>query len=112
MRKRIKPSHQWVISLAALLALFALLAGQERVHERVEVIYQEILVRVFDGGKPVPGLRTEDFVLHEEGRPVKVAYCRELRRSLACPEVDAGITAAKPKPRLFLFMFWLNEESR
>ncbi|MCJ7524618.1 MAG: hypothetical protein MUP71_05260 [Candidatus Aminicenantes bacterium] len=112
MRKRIKPSHQWVILLAALLALFALLAGQVHVHERVEVIYQEILVRVFDGGKPVPGLRNEDFVLHEEGRPVKVAYCRELRRSLARPEVDAGITAAKPKPRLFLFMFWLNEESR
>ena len=112
MKKGIKPSHQWIILLAALLSLCALLAGQERVHERVEVVYQEILVRVFDGGKPVPGLRAEDFVLHEEGRPVKVAYCRELRRSLARLEVDAGVAATNPKPRLFLFMFWLNEESR
>ena len=112
MKKGIKPSHQWIILLAALLALFTLLAGQERVHERVEVIYQEILVRVFDGSRPVPGLRAGDFTLYEDSKPVKVAYCRELRRSLARPEVDAGITAAKPKPRLFLFMFWLNEESR
>ena len=107
-----KPSHRWFILPAVLLALFPLLAGQERIHKRVEVIYQEILVRVFDGGKPVPGLRAEDFVLHEEGQPVKVAYCRELRRSLARPEVDAGVTVAKPKPRLFLFMLWFNEESR
>jgi hypothetical protein len=67
---------------------------------------------VFDGGKPVPGLKAGDFTLYEDGKPVKVNYCRELRRSLARPEVDAGVTAAKPKPRLFLFMFWLNEESR
>jgi len=112
MKKRLRSRQQWVISLAALLPLFVLLPGQERVHERIEVIYREILVRVFDGEKPVPGLRAEDFVLYEEGRPAKVAYCRELRRSLARPEVDAGVAAAKPKPRLFLFMFWLNEESR
>jgi hypothetical protein len=107
-----KPSHRWFILPAGLLALFALLAGQEWVHERVEVIYQEILVRVFDGDQPVPGLRAEDFILKEDGRPVKVAYCRQLRRSLTRPEVDAVVMAAKPKPRLFLFMFWLNEESR
>jgi len=99
--------------LLLLLFLLAPLPGQERVHERVEVIYQEILVRVFDGGRPVPGLRAGDFTLQEEGRPARVAYCRELRRSLARPEAEPG-GAASPlaKPRLFLFMFWLNETSR
>ena len=112
MRKGIQPSRQRVILVAALLALFPLLAGQERIHKRIEVIYQEILARVFDGGKPVAGLKAGDFTLYEEGRPATVSYCRELRRSLARPEVDAGAAAAKPKPRLFLFMLWFNEESR
>ncbi|MBN2345300.1 MAG: hypothetical protein JXO51_02845 [Candidatus Aminicenantes bacterium] len=99
--------------LLMLPCLFPLLAGQERVHERIEVIYQEILVRVFDGGRPITGLKAGDFLLYEDGRPVKVAYCRELRRSLAQPENEPGTPAeAKARPRLFLFMLWFNEESR
>ncbi len=101
--------------LFMLLSLFALLAGQERIHERVEVIYQEILVRVFAGSRPVPGLQAGDFTLYEDGQPVKVSYCRELRRSLARPETEpagAPPRSDAAKPRLFLFMFWQNEESR
>ncbi len=112
------PAITWRRAFTALvLSIFLLplvLSAQERVHERVEVIYQEILVRVFDGTKAVPGLKAGDFALYEDGRPVKVSYCRELRRSLARPEIEpAGVPAAeKAKPRLFLFMLWFNEESR
>ncbi|MBU4267298.1 MAG: hypothetical protein KJ808_00370 [Acidobacteria bacterium] len=87
--------------------------GQEQVHERIEVINQEILVRVFSGGKPVAGLNAGDFTLFEDGKKIKINYCRQLRRSLAAKEVPATApqTAASRK-RLFLFMLWFNEESR
>ena len=104
-----------ILPFLFICSLCHVLTGQERVHERVEVIYQEILVRVFANGKPVPGLTAEDFVLHEEGQPVKVSYCRELRRSLGSPETEPDGASAQPaaaRPRLFLFMFWQNEESR
>jgi len=89
--------------------------GQERIHHHVEVVYQEILVRVFDGERPVPGLQAADFTLYEQGRRVPIAHCREVRRSLANPASEPRIAphgAAQPKPRLFLFMLWLDEESR
>jgi len=87
--------------------------GQEQVHERIEVINQEILVRVFSGGKPVAGLNAGDFTLFEDGKKIKINYCRQLRRSLAAKEVPetAPQTTASRK-RLFLFMLWFNEESR
>ncbi|MCJ7525278.1 MAG: hypothetical protein MUP71_08660, partial [Candidatus Aminicenantes bacterium] len=87
--------------------------GQEQVHERIEVINQEILVRVFSGGKPVAGLHAGDFTLFEDGKKIKINYCRQLRRSLAGKEDPAAApqTAASRK-RLFLFMLWFNEESR
>ena len=87
--------------------------GQEQIHERIEVINQEILVRVFSGRKPVVGLNAGDFTLFEDGKKIKINYCRELRRSLAQPEGPAGVsTAVASRPRLFLFMLWFNEESR
>ena len=109
------PAVQAILPFLFIGSLCQGLAGQERVHERVEVIYQEILVRVFAGGKPVPGLRAEDFTLYEDGKPVKLSYCRELRRSLARPEVEPDRAPERPdaaRPRLFLFMFWQNEASR
>jgi len=95
--------------LWANIALF----GQEQVHERIEVINQEILVRVFSGRKLVAGLNATDFTLFEDGKKTKINYCRQLRRSLAGKEIPATApqTAASRK-RLFLFMLWFNEESR
>ncbi|MFH2107998.1 MAG: hypothetical protein ABII93_04955 [Chrysiogenia bacterium] len=87
--------------------------GQEQVHERIEVINQEILVRVFSGGKPVAGLHAGDFTLYEDGKKTKINYCRELRRSLAGKEGPAAAPQiAASRKRLFLFMLWFNEESR
>jgi hypothetical protein len=102
------------LSCLLLTASLALLAhSQERIYEHVEVINQEVLVRVFLGGKPVPGLKLEDFVLFENGQKIKINYCRERRRSMAGDEAPAtsGPAAAR-RERLFLFMLWFNEESR
>ncbi len=87
--------------------------GQEQIYERVEVVNQEILVRVFSGREPVSGLESADFTLFEDGHKVKINYCRELKRSLAGKEVPA--TSAQTdanRQRLFLFMLWFNEESK
>jgi hypothetical protein len=82
------------------------------IHERIEVIYQEILVRAFSGSQPVPGLKAGDFTLFENGKKVEIAHCRELRRSLAAqPPSTAARPAEASRPRLFLFMLWFNEES-
>jgi hypothetical protein len=101
---------------ALTLLLFMLscagLFSQEVIHERIEVIYQEILVRAFSGSKPVPGLKAGDFTLFENGRKVEIAHCRELRRSLASqPPPTAALPAEASRPRLFLFMLWFNEEN-
>ncbi len=89
-----------------------ILFGQEVIHERIEVVNQEILVRVFSGREPVAGLKGEDFTLYEDGKKVKINYCRELRRSLAVqPQPTAALPAEASRPRLFLFMLWFNEES-
>ena len=90
----------------------ASLFGQEVIHERIEVAYQEILVRAFSGSQPVPGLKAGDFTLFENGKKVEIAHCRELRRSLAAqPPSTAALPAGASRPRLFLFMLWFNEES-
>ncbi|MBN2346042.1 MAG: hypothetical protein JXO51_06595 [Candidatus Aminicenantes bacterium] len=97
--------------LAAIGSL--VLSSQEKVHERVEVVYQEILARVFKGDRLVPGLKAEDFALFEDGKSMAIAHCQELRRSLASPEVPVGAAAApSARGRLFVFLLWLDEESR
>ncbi len=107
-------------ALAAFLCLAIMIntgipAGQDEVLERVEVMNREVVVRVFDGGEPVSGLTRDDFSLTENGTPVAVTSCRQVKRALAPPPEIAQTTAgaAIPKrPRLFLFLLWWNEESR
>ena len=95
------------------VSLAGLLPGQEKIYEHVEVVNQEILVRVFSGGTPVSGLKLEDFELYENGKKLDINYCRELKRSMAGAEVPATAgPAVSGRQRLFLFMLWFNEESR
>ena len=98
----------------AFIFLFTGLAGQEDVVEEVRVVNREVVVRVFDGGEPVPGLTRADFTLRENGEPTVITSCRQVRRSLApaqgVPETAETFTEMKP-PRLFLFLLWWNEES-
>ena len=102
-----------VLTFALVTAVALLLSSQEQVHEHIEVVQQEIVVRVFSGSNPVSGLTAGDFSLYEDGKQVKIGYCREQRRSLTRPEIPVGTAAAASgQRRLFLFMIWLDEESQ
>ena len=97
------------------ILLLAGLPGQDEVVERMDVVNREVVVRVFDGGEPVVGLIRADFTLTENGKPVVITSCHEVRRSLA-PELRHNETEEpaleKQRPRLFLFLLWWNEESK
>jgi hypothetical protein len=106
-----------LIPLVLVVAVcLSLLVGQDDVLERVEVVNREVVVRVFDGGEPVSGLTRKDFFLNENGEPVTITSCREVRRALApaeSPATEAGKpVSGKKRGRLFLFLLWWNEESR
>ncbi len=86
--------------------------GQEKIHERIGVVNQEILVRVFSGREPVAGLSAKNFMLYEDGGKVEITSCRQLRRSLAGEKKPAASTpSGAARQRLFLFMLWFNEKS-
>jgi len=97
-----------------LISLMYILSGQDEVVERVEVVNREVVVRVFDGGKPVPGLKRGDFTLMENGKPVTITSCRMERRSLALAEPEGTLEASlkQKRGRLFLFLLWWNEENK
>ncbi len=103
----------WVIAplLMAIPGLFA----QDPVVERVQVTQREVVVRVFDGKKPVAGLTLKDFALYENGRRLPITSLRELHRSLmplpAPPQPEAGTGVLPRRGRLFLFLLWWNEQS-
>jgi hypothetical protein len=87
--------------------------GQKQIYERIEVVNQEILVRVFSGHEPVSGLAAGNFILYEDGQRVEITSCRQVRRSLAgMPEPAKATGPDEGRRRLFLFMLWFNEESK
>jgi len=111
-----KPGSGIIRILAALLMILPLSsAAQEKVVEKVQVTNREVVVRVFDGKKPVSGLTEKDFLLLEDGKERTITSCRELHRAMAAAESspkDPGVAYAAPrKGRLFLFLLWWNEKS-
>ncbi len=77
---------------------------QERIVERVEVTNVVVAVRVFYKGKPVKGLKKEDFKLFENGKEkdIRVFFQRTQKIS---PTDDVPAAAGSKKPRLFLLTF-------
>ena len=85
MKKILYAFTGMIMSFSLATAVSLLLSSQEQVHEHIEVLQQEIVVRVLSGSKPVSGLTIGDFSLYEDGKQVKIGYCREQRRSLTRP---------------------------
>jgi VWFA-related protein len=105
-------------ALCALLVLAALLgaAPQQRppaatFRSRISVV--PVDVRVIDAdGKPIAGLRAEDFTILEDGKPQEVRHFSEYQLTAEQPEPGAapairgapGAEVAPPKQRVFLFV--------
>jgi len=115
MRRKPLKFQLFLAGLSISILLFTGLPGQDEVVERVEVVNREVVVRVFAGGEPLPGLTRKDFTLMENGKPAVITSCREVRRALApMPGLEQSPekSATARRSRLFLFLLWWNEESR
>jgi hypothetical protein len=55
-------------------------AQEDRIIERVEVTNVAVAVRVFHRGKPVKGLKKEDFKLFENGKKKEIRVFFETRK--------------------------------
>ncbi len=114
---------------AALLAIFilvcllhpALLPARQEDHkplkEFVEVTNVEVIVRAVQDGKPVPGLKAEDFSILENGKNVRITSFTEFRQKIGRNAEALEQTAGKPeaalytpsaKKRLFILYFWVT----
>jgi hypothetical protein len=89
--------------------------AQDKVKEYIRVVNVELIVRVFDQGKLVSGLRKSDFRLSEDGQALKINGFNEFHRTMA-PAPDTAVSGpvaatvqVTTKPRLFILYFWLFE---
>ncbi len=89
--------------------------GQQEIErEYVQVLNIEMLVRVMKDGRPLAGLKKEEFSLFENGRKQDINGFIEVHRSITPTETkaEAKIEEKKESPgRLFLLFFWINEPS-
>jgi len=65
MRGKPRKFYLCLLGVSLSILLLSGLPGQDEVVERVEVVKREVVVRVFDGGEPVPGLTRKDFTLRD-----------------------------------------------
>jgi hypothetical protein len=79
---------------------------QDAIVEEVNVVNVLVPVRVFDKGKPVQGLKKEDFQLYEDGDLQKIntfqSFSRQINKHASDIEAIRGI---KPAPRFFVLIF-------
>jgi hypothetical protein len=97
------------ILVLALLPLFASADydPQESILEKVEVTNIRIPVRVFHKGKPVQGLKKEDFKLFVNGKEREIRAFYETSKKITMADAAAG--AKNTNPRLFLLMFNISD---
>jgi hypothetical protein len=69
----------------------------KKIIEEIDVTHVEVPVRVFSGGKPVPGLKKSDFQLLVNGKETEIKGFYQSRK-----KIDP---AASAEPRLFVLMF-------
>jgi hypothetical protein len=92
-----------ILSITPFLAFAQGRAQQENeiphkeIVEEVDVTHVEVPVRVFSGGKPVPGLTKSDFKLLVNGKEAEIQGFYESRK-----KIDPSVSV---EPRLFVLMF-------
>lgn len=87
---------------------------EETLFEKVEVVNIKVPVRVFSKGKPVKGLKKEDFKLFVNGEEKEIRALVEKTKNITLESPASGAGAAKaeanPNPRLFLLMFNISDD--
>ncbi|MBN1197258.1 MAG: hypothetical protein JXA62_07610 [Candidatus Aminicenantes bacterium] len=84
---------------------------QEQIREYVQVKQVELIVRVIDPqGIPLSGLTEKDFVVTENGLPVPITSCVEVKRRI---NSDSASSSRLPEtPRFFLIYFWVWQDNQ
>ncbi len=77
---------------------------QDRIVEKIDVTNAALAVRVFHKGKPVKGLKKEDFKLFENGKEKNIRVFFERTQKIS-PVDDGPGTDTAGKSRLFLLTF-------
>lgn len=81
---------------------------EETLFEKVEVVNIRVPVRVFSKGKPVKGLKKEDFKLFVNGKEKEIRALVEKTKKFALE--GATKAEANQNPRLFLLMFNISDD--
>ncbi len=87
-----------------LFILSGSLPGQEVIQKKVAVIHKEIQIRALKGGKPVSGLRKDDFILFVNNRERTIEGFHEHKRSIKLDSASATQSQSVPS-RLFVLLF-------
>jgi hypothetical protein len=82
---------------------------QENPKQEVTVTAVEVPVRVLRGGEIVRDLKKEDFEIFENGVKQEISVFETISRRIAGPKPGAvpATVAVKPKPRLFILIFYI-----
>ncbi len=104
---------RWEKRLACLVGIFLCFQvgswGQEKIHEDVLVVNQEVVARVLEKGRPVGGFQKSDFKLWENDREVEINAFWEVRHRMGKLREEGSDGAVVRPGRLFVLVFWLYE---
>lgn len=103
-----------LLMMGILIFGFLNVAAQDKetpqLKEYVDIIHMEVYLRALQKGKPVAGLKKEDLVLYENGKPVEISSMTEVKRKIGVQQLSIGEETKKHKPRFFLLYFWVSEK--
>ncbi|MEN8154180.1 MAG: hypothetical protein ABFR75_09155 [Acidobacteriota bacterium] len=106
-----------IIILLPFILLSSLLSqpDKKKVKEFMEITSVELILRAFEKGKPVGGLKARDLQLFENGKKNKITSLMEYRRKIGLiiprQESDSQIVILpEKKRRLFIFFFFIYED--
>ena len=97
--------HRILVAALASLVAMPLFSQLPKLVESVEVRVVNVDVVVRDRqGKPVRGLRKEDFELYQDGVPQTITNIYEVEREAAAPDTDQNVPAEIRRRKVLLFV--------
>jgi len=100
-----------VVLIAACFFSFPVpgMSQEEELLEKVQVTNIGVNVRVIHQGKPVKGLKKEDFKLVVNGKETEIRFLLEQTQTITPDESQTGDTGPGAAPRLFLLLFNISD---